>query len=65
MKTWLSTNGPLVTSFTMYGDFKGYTGGVYSHKSGANEGGHAVACIGYSEIKNAWLCQEQLGNWLG
>lgn len=65
MKQWLSTKGPLITCFSVYSDFYGYSSGVYHHTSGDYEGGHCVACIGYSDDLQAWLCKNSWGTGWG
>jgi C1A family cysteine protease len=57
IKAWLSSKGPLSTGFKVYEDFFHYAGGVYRHVSGNEVGGHAVACVGYSDSQGAWLCK--------
>ncbi len=60
IKSALITYGPLVTTMNVYADFYYYTEGVYSHTSGALEGGHAILIIGYDDtnqyfiVKNSW-----------
>jgi len=41
------TNGPVEAAFTVYADFESYTGGVYSHVTGDELGGHAVRILGW------------------
>ncbi len=65
MKAYLSSRGPLTTAFTVYRDFFGYSGGVYSHQSGEAVGGHCVACVGYDDSKQAWLCKNSWGSGWG
>ncbi len=65
MKTWLATRGPLIACFSVYADFYSYSGGVYTHTSGALEGGHCVSCIGYSDSLGAWLCKNSWGTGWG
>ncbi|CAL6114616.1 Cathepsin_B [Hexamita inflata] len=56
------TQGTIQTGFTVYQDFNYYTGGIYQHKFGASEGGHAVVIVGYGEengvkywdVRNSW-----------
>ena len=60
IKNALYTYGPLVTSMIVYTDFYYYSGGIYSHTWGENDGGHAVTIVGYDDIgqyfivKNSW-----------
>merc|ERR1711865_703555 len=58
----LMESGPMSASFTVYADFPTYKSGVYSHTSGSELGGHAVALYGwgvengqkYWLMKNSW-----------
>jgi len=58
----ISTNGPVVGSFTVYEDFETYESGVYQHLTGESIGGHAIRILGYGEengtkywlIANSW-----------
>ena len=64
MQTEIMTNGPIEVAFEVYEDFFAYTGGVYTHKTGALAGGHAVKIIGwglygskstpYWTVSNSW-----------
>ncbi len=65
MKAYISTRGPLTTAFTVYEDFFAYSGGVYSHHSGAAVGGHCVCCVGYDDAIQAWLCKNSWGGGWG
>ncbi|KAH7831973.1 putative cathepsin B6 cysteine protease [Monocercomonoides exilis] len=59
----LMNNGPLYFRFTVYSDFMNYKSGVYQHKSGKQEGGHAVLLVGWG-VENGvkyWLCQNSWG----
>jgi len=42
-------NDPLTVRFTVFADFDKYKSGIYSHQTGANEGGHAVRLMGYGQ----------------
>lgn len=58
----ISTNGPVVTTFTVYEDFYSYKTGIYQHVWGGPVGGHAVKFVGYGTqdgtdywlIANSW-----------
>jgi len=62
IQTEIMTNGPIEVAFEVYADFMTYTSGVYVHKTGALEGGHAVKMIGwgvlngvdYWTVSNSW-----------
>jgi hypothetical protein len=47
-KEYLARTGPLVFGIQVHQDFL-RTGAIYSQVSGAAEGGHAVACVGYDD----------------
>jgi len=58
-------NGPVVTAFYVYTDFRSYGSGVYEYASGSRQGGHAVLLVGYVDtpgqygggyfiVKNSW-----------
>src|SRR5258708_4072826 len=61
IKTWLSTNGPLATCFTVYNDFFAYKSGVYKYVSGGVAGGHCVSCVGYNDAGGYWICKNSWG----
>ena len=65
MKTWLSTQGPLATCFTVYNDFFSYKSGTYKHVSGAVAGGHCVSCVGYNDAGGFWICKNSWGTGWG
>lgn len=66
MKQWLSTRGPLIACFSVYGDFYGYSGGVYRYNGSAPlEGGHCISVIGYDDNQQAWLCKNSWGTGWG
>ena len=53
--------GPVMTSMSVYEDFKYYESGVYSHVSGDMLGGHAVVIVGYDDTKEAWIVRNSWG----
>jgi cathepsin B len=59
IKTEIYTNGPVESAFTVYADFPTYKSGVYSHKTGAELGGHAIKIVGYGTDQGVdyWLVQ--------
>lgn len=57
MKTWLSTNGPLGSCFTVYNDFFSYKSGIYSHVTGGVAGGHCISVVGYDDTQSFWKCK--------
>lgn len=65
MIDWLARKGPLATRFNVYDDFYSYKKGIYKKiPSASYEGGHAVLCIGYDRMNQAWICKNSWGsNW--
>jgi len=61
-KRELAEHGPLVMAYTVYKDFMSYKKGIYKHKTGTRQGGHAVSCTGwgfldgneYLQCTNSW-----------
>jgi C1A family cysteine protease len=55
--------GPLSCGFIVYSDFMNYKSGVYQHKSGYQQGGHAVLMIGWGTENGIpyWICQNSWG----
>lgn len=53
----LYQNGPFAVAFTVYSDFPSYKGGVYTHTSGSELGGHAVRIVGWGTLNGTpyWL----------
>ncbi|MBW2263906.1 MAG: PKD domain-containing protein [Deltaproteobacteria bacterium] len=61
----LLVRGPLVASMDVYGDFLAYTGGVYTHVTGAEEGSHAVTIVGWDDAHSSWICKNSWGTSWG
>lgn len=65
IQTEIMTNGPVEAAFSVYQDFFSYKSGVYSHKSGSLDGGHAIKVLGwgvdgstpYWIVQNSWVCR--------
>jgi hypothetical protein len=60
-KEFLDNTGPMVACLAVYRDFMFYKNGVYRHVTGDLAGYHAVACVGYSEDENCWICKNSWG----
>ena len=64
MKHELVTNGPLVATYDVYGDFSRYRGGIYQYNGkDSKRGGHAVTLVGYGTENGIpyWRCQNSWG----
>ena len=63
----LIAGGPIQTGFTVYQDFMSYKSGVYTHKTGAEVGGHAVKIVGWgkSGSTNYWIVANSWGTSWG
>ncbi len=57
--------GPLMATMAIYEDFMFYKGGVYSHTSGAQLGGHAVTIEGWNDADKAWIVRNSWGEEWG
>jgi len=55
--------GPVVTAMVVYSDLWAYTGGVYEHVSGEQEGFHAVTLVGYDG--DVWIAKNSWGHDFG
>lgn len=65
-QTEIMTHGPISAAFTVYNDFLTYTSGVYSHKSGAQLGGHAIKIYGWGTTDTGldyWLAANSCVGW--
>ena len=57
--------GPVITSMTVYSDFMAYTGGVYTHVTGVEEGSHAVTIVGWDDAHGSWIVKNSWGTSWG
>jgi cathepsin B len=59
----IMSEGPLEAAFDVYADFFDYTSGVYQHRTGGLEGGHAVRVIGWGTESGTpyWLVANSWG----
>ncbi len=57
--------GPVVVGFIVYSDFFAYSGGVYEHVWGGQEGGHAVTVVGWDDTLSCWICKNSWGGSWG
>jgi C1A family cysteine protease len=60
-KQYLAQVGPVMCVFEVYGDFFGYSQGVYSHTMGGFAGLHCVEVIGYDDLHGCWICKNSWG----
>jgi hypothetical protein len=65
IKDALVNYGPLVTTFSVYSDFYGYNGGIYSYTGGSYEGGHAVLIVGYDDVNQCFIVKNSWGTGWG
>jgi len=67
IQTSIMTNGPVEAAFDVYADFFDYQSGVYQHRTGALEGGHAVRVLGWGMESGTpyWLVANSWGTSWG
>lgn len=66
IKEQIFENGPVAAGFTVFGDFRNYTSGVYNGGSGGIDGGHAIVIVGWGVENNQeyWIVRNSWGlNW--
>ncbi len=56
---------PLLATIDVYEDFYYYKSGVYTHVSGAYQGGHAIAIVGYDDRIQSWIVKNSWGTSWG
>lgn len=64
-KDWISREGPVMTGMEVYDDFFSYRGGIYKHATGAFQGTHAIAVVGYNDVDRYWICKNSWGTGWG
>lgn len=57
--------GPVMTTMSVYEDFKYYKSGVYKHVTGEYLGGHAVLLVGYDDDQEAWIVRNSWSRFWG
>ena len=55
MQQEIHSNGPIMTTLTMYEDLFNYKSGIYSHSKGDAVSGHAMRIVGWGHDKTGWL----------
>jgi cathepsin B len=63
----IQARGPMETGFDVYADFMNYASGIYQHKTGKYEGGHAVKIVGWGVEGSVkyWICANSWGTSWG
>ncbi|UCH92648.1 MAG: hypothetical protein JSV88_20455 [Candidatus Aminicenantes bacterium] len=61
MKRWLVEEGPLISMFSVYNNFRMFWSdgapGVYRRPEGVMLGNHAVLVVGYDDHSGCWICK--------
>jgi C1A family cysteine protease len=52
---------PVPCRMIVYEDFYSYTGGVYSHVTGSDQGGHFVVLVGWNDALDCWIARNSWG----
>lgn len=58
-------NGPVMAVIKVYADFYYYKTGIYQYVSGAYQGLHAVAVVGYDDAGGYWIVKNSWGSYWG
>jgi cathepsin B len=63
----IQAHGPMETQFNVYSDFMNYKSGIYQHKTGYLEGGHAIKVLGWGVegTLKYWICANSWGTSWG
>lgn len=67
IQTEILNHGPVEAGFSVYQDFFSYKSGVYQHKSGSLQGGHAIKIVGWGVDGSTpyWIVQNSWGTSWG
>jgi hypothetical protein len=67
IKQEILAGGPVAAAMDVYTDFYIYNGGVYQYTTGAFEGGHCVAIVGWGKEGSTdyWICKNSWGTEWG
>lgn len=65
MKQHILTHGSVSACLIVYQDFFSYGGGVYTHVSGAQAGGHCVSLVGFDDAQGCWIAKNSWGTGWG
>jgi len=56
---------PVSAGYMVYSDFLYYSGGVYEHVWGSEEGGHAILIVGWNDADSCWICKNSWSEFWG
>ncbi|MGB9599436.1 MAG: C1 family peptidase [Myxococcota bacterium] len=57
--------GPIPVAMMVYQDFEYYQSGVYSHRSGSQEGAHAVLIVGWDDSQSCFIVKNSFSTAWG
>lgn len=64
-KQAIAQNGPAIAGMKIYEDLYYYRSGIYRHVTGELRGLHAVAVIGYDDLRKYWIVKNSWGTGWG
>ncbi|HII07219.1 MAG TPA: peptidase C1, partial [Methanotrichaceae archaeon] len=67
IKQEIISGGPVPNHMMVYSDLYDYTGGVYTHTSGTQLGGHCIDIVGWGDdgFDDYWICKNSWGTTWG
>jgi C1A family cysteine protease len=65
IKQHISTHGAVSACLIVFQDFFSYGGGVYTHVSGAQAGGHCISLVGFDDAQQCWIGKNSWGTGWG